>query len=70
MTHYHIRWSGKELLDWQRFSTPEEARTRARQLVRLGETYTIEERDDETCPRCKGTMNAFSMHPIFNEARA
>lgn len=67
MTHYHIRWSGKELLDWQRFNTPAEAKASARQLVRLGETYTIEEQDDETCPRCNRTMNAFSMHLIFNE---
>ena len=69
MTHYHIRWSGKELLDWQRFSTPEEAKARARQLVRQGETYTIEEHD-ETCSRCNPTPNATSMHLSFNEARA
>jgi hypothetical protein len=36
MTHYHIRWSGKVLLDWQCFSTPEEAKASARQLVRQG----------------------------------
>jgi hypothetical protein len=48
MTHYHIRWSGKALLDWQRFSTPEEAKASARKLVRQGETYTIEEYD-ESC---------------------
>jgi hypothetical protein len=28
MTHYHIRWSGQALLDWQCFSTPEEASKR------------------------------------------
>jgi hypothetical protein len=70
MTDYHIRWSGKELLNWERFGTPEEAQATARQLVRLGETYTIEEQHDETCPRCNGTLNAASMHPIFNEASA
>jgi hypothetical protein len=69
MTHYHIRWSGKVLLDWQRFSTPEEAKASARQLVRLGETYAIEEHD-ETCPRCQAVMNLESMHSSFSEASA
>ncbi len=69
MTHYHIRWSGKALLDWQRFSTPEEAKESARQLVRQGETYIIEQHD-ETCPRCQAAMNVKSMHGSFNEASA
>jgi hypothetical protein len=70
MTHYHIRWSGKDLLDWQRFNTPEEAKARARQLVRLGETYTIEEHEDNACPRCNPAPNAKSTHGSFSEARA
>lgn len=70
MTHYHIRWSGKSLLDWQRFDTPEEAKASARKLVRHGETYTIEEQDDETCPRCQAPMNTKSMHSSFDEASA
>jgi hypothetical protein len=69
MIHYHIRWSGNVPLDWQRFSTPEEAKASARQLVRQGETYTIEEYD-ETCPRCQTAMNVKSMHGSFKEARA
>jgi hypothetical protein len=69
ITHYHIRWSGKVLLDWQSFSTPEEAKASARQLVRLGETYTIEEYD-ETCLRCQAAMKANSMHSSFNDASA
>ena len=69
MTHYHIRWSGKVLLDWQRFDTPEEAQASARQLVRHGETYTIEEHD-EACPRCQAAMNTKSMHGDFNAASA
>ena len=69
MTHYHIRWSGKALLDWQCFSTPEEAKSSARQLVRLGETYVIEEQD-ETCSRCQAAMNANFLHGSFNEASA
>ena len=69
MTHYHIRWSGKVLLDWQRFSTPDEAKASAKLLVRRGETYTIEEHD-EACPRCQAAMNVKSMHSSFNEASA
>jgi hypothetical protein len=69
MTHYHIRWSGKALLDWQSFSTPEEAKASARQLVRQGETYIIEEHD-ETCSRCQAAMNANFVHSSFNEASA
>jgi hypothetical protein len=62
-------WSGKVLLDWQPFSTPEEAKASARQLVCQGETYVIEEHD-EACPRCEATMNVKSMHNTFNEASA
>lgn len=69
MAHYHIRWSGKALLDWQSFSTPEQAKASAKQLVCLGETYTIEEYD-ETCPRCQAGLNVKLMHGSFNEARA
>ena len=68
MAHYHIRWSGKVLLDWQRFSTPEEAKASARQLVRPGETFVIEH--NETCRRCQAAMNVKSMHGSFNEANA
>jgi hypothetical protein len=42
---YHIRWSGKTTLDWEPFSTSAETETSAKQLMRLGETYTIEEHD-------------------------
>lgn len=51
MAHYHIRWSSKEVLDWEAHPSRAEAETRAKQLARSGETYTIEERD-ECCPRC------------------
>ena len=70
MIHYHIRWSGKVPLDWQRFSTPEEARISAKELVRRGETYVIEEYD-ETCPRCQAAMEVCGIsHNISNEASA
>ncbi len=49
--HYHIRWSGKETLDWEGFETFSMADESARQLVKPGETYAIEEHG-ETCPRC------------------
>ena len=52
MNHYHIRWSGKDSLDWERFPSRPDAEVQARQLVRPGETYTIEEHG-ETCPRCR-----------------
>jgi hypothetical protein len=61
--HYHIRWSGKATLDWERFSTREEAEASAKQLLLQGETYTIEEYDD-ACPRCRDAMNLTSAHGI------
>jgi hypothetical protein len=69
MNHYHIRWSGKVLLDWQCFSTPAEATASAKQLVRRGETYIIEEHD-EACPRCQAAITVKSTHGISNEASA
>lgn len=54
--HYHIRWSTKELLDWAAFPSRAEAEASAKQLVRSGETYVIEERD-ESCPRCLKSFN-------------
>jgi len=48
--HYHIRWSSSKL-DWEAFRTRQEAETEAKQLVRPGESYTIEQLDGN-CPRC------------------
>ena len=56
LTHYHIRWYGKAVLDWERFSTPEDATARAKLLACPGEGYAVEEHDG-ACPRCQGTMN-------------
>lgn len=50
MNHYHIRWSASKL-DWEAFGTQQEAETAAKQLVRPGENYTIEQFDGD-CPRC------------------
>lgn len=61
MPHYHIRWSGKAALDWEAFSTFVDANARAKQLVRLGESYTIEERDGE-CLRCEDAANVKYAH--------
>lgn len=69
MTHYHIRWSGKEELDWEAFDTRAEVEASAKQLVRPGEAYTIE-KHDETCPRCRTVMEAKLMREIPNEASA
>ena len=56
MTHYHFRWSGSAQLDWERFNTPAEAEASAKQLLRHGETYMIEEHD-RTCSRCRAARN-------------
>ena len=69
MTHYHIRWSSKEVLDWEAFDTRVEVEASAKQLVRPGETYSIEEQD-ETCPRCRTAMETKSMRDIRQEASA
>jgi hypothetical protein len=55
MNHYHISWSGKKEVDWERFQTREEADAGAKQLVRPGERYTIEQ-FDEDCPWCHALL--------------
>ena len=59
--HYHIRWSGKGVLDWERFSTHEDAMARAKLLAHPGESYSIEEHDG-ACQRCQETMKPKSLH--------
>ena len=49
--HFHIKWSGHDELDWERFDAREMAEERARELVRPGEGYTIREQR-EGCPVC------------------
>lgn len=49
--HYHIRWSDSKL-DWERFSTRQEAERAATQLARPGETFTLEYVDDKACMQC------------------
>lgn len=49
--HYHIRWdSGR--VDWEPFSSREEAEWRAQEIVMSRETYSIEQ-FDRLCERCK-----------------
>jgi len=50
-SHFHIRWGRNPQVDWESFLTHEEADARARELMRPGETYTIEE-FDHACERC------------------
>lgn len=69
MPHYHIRWSTKEVLDWEAFDSRAEAETSAQQLVRLGETYTIEERDED-CPRCWKSFHLKQADPNPNQTYA
>jgi hypothetical protein len=68
LPHYHIRWSGK-VLDWEPFITLEEAEASAKQLTRLGETYTIEEYDG-ACARCREAMKAKMPPSSSHEASA
>ena len=49
--HYHIRWSDSKI-DWERFSTREEAEEAARQLARPGETFSLERVEDSACMQC------------------
>jgi hypothetical protein len=50
--HYHIRWSNGKL-DWERYGSRAEADAGARKLMRVGESYTIEEFSDIGCARCR-----------------
>lgn len=65
--HYHIHWSGKSTLDWERFDTTADAEASARKLMLVGETYTIEEHD-ASCPRCLKFTNNIPV--LDNEASA
>jgi hypothetical protein len=68
MEHYHIRWSsnGGTNLDWQRFANQEEAQDSARELVKPGEDYVIEQHDGD-CPRCAEQTRRFSkiLEPVM-----
>jgi len=55
MLHYHICWSNSKL-DWEAFSTSDEAQAQAEQLVRQGESYVIVQVDGD-CPRCSSLHN-------------
>jgi hypothetical protein len=50
MIHFHICWS-ESRLDWEAFQTKQEAITQAKELKRPGETYLIQQFDDN-CSRC------------------
>jgi hypothetical protein len=67
--HYHIRWSGRATLDWERFNTHKEAEARAKLLILPSETYTIEEHD-RTCQRCQQAMKPKSAPRISKKASA
>ena len=54
-SHYHIHWSSKKELDWESFDTPQEAESAAKQLVRPGESYSIEQFGDD-CPWCQSVL--------------
>jgi putative methionine-R-sulfoxide reductase with GAF domain len=50
--HWHIRWSRPSPLDFEPFGSPQEADSCAYQMVRPGESYSIE-KFDRDCIRCK-----------------
>jgi hypothetical protein len=61
LLHYHIHWSGRADLDWECFGTAVDAERNAKEWVRPGETYTIEEHGAE-CPRCGDRLKVKSAH--------
>ena len=67
--HYHIRWYDKAILDWECFSTPEDATARAKLLAHSGEGYAVEEHD-RTCQRCEKMMKPKCVPSASKRARA
>ena len=55
--HFHIHWMDKENLDWECFTTQDEARERATDLALPGEAFTIEEIQTK-CPLLKKVASA------------
>jgi hypothetical protein len=55
--HYHIRWWPSGNLDWERFDSREDAHTRAYELASPGETYSLEE-FQQNCTRCNPLASA------------
>lgn len=51
VTHYHIQWSHRDHLDWERFDTGQAAEEAARRLVQPGEKFRIKA-EGENCSRC------------------
>jgi hypothetical protein len=41
-THFHIHWTEPDRLDWQSFDSRREALTRALELAKQGEMFTIQ----------------------------
>jgi hypothetical protein len=51
-SHFHIKWKESNRFDWQRFETESDASTRAAELVKPGETFSIETSGNDDCPYC------------------
>lgn len=60
--HFHIHWSGTEVVDWQRFDLYADAESAANELVRPHETYVIETFNNDTCQRCQSCKRCQSIH--------
>jgi hypothetical protein len=54
MPHYHIRWSGG-VLDWEPFDLRSAAEASAKEMLRPGETYAIEEYGAD-CAKCRSLL--------------
>ena len=57
--HFHIRWS-RGLVDWEPFSTREEAMKRASERVAVGEAFGIEQVKNSACALCNRKASSAS----------
>jgi hypothetical protein len=57
--HYHIRWHPTGRLDWECFSSVEEAELRAKEIRLKGETSTIEQ-----CQRPPRLRSGLRVSPV------
>jgi hypothetical protein len=52
--HFHILWitGDNSIIDWEPFTSRDEANTMAKRLVTIRVSFVIDEFDD-SCPRCE-----------------
>jgi hypothetical protein len=64
--HFHIHWSGQEIVDWQPFDSYADAESAAQDLVRHCETYVIETLNNDMCHTCD---HFHARRPSYTEKR-